>query len=134
MPAVECELARVVMSETQERQVVILKEKNGERKMPIVIGMFEVFAIHRAVHNQQPMRPLTHELFINTLKALGVSIVKIVVNDLQDGIYYARLHLNRDGEAFDVDCRPSDAMALATQCDAPVFVEEDVLNEGARDY
>jgi len=133
MPLVECELARVVMSETHERQAVVLKEKEGDRRMPIVIGPLEVHAIYRAINKQPPPRPLTHELFGNVLDELGVSVVKIVICDLREWTYYGRLILERDGQVFDLDTRPSDAIALAVQKGAPIFVEESVLAEASKD-
>jgi len=131
MALVECELARVVMSETQDRQVIVLKEKNGERMLPILIGTFEVFAIHRTINNQPPPRPLTHELFGSVLDALGVQIERVVVNDLRDMTFFGRIILRQDGKRFDIDSRPSDAIALAVQKGAPIFVEEKVLAEAA---
>jgi bifunctional DNase/RNase len=134
MALVECELARVVMSETRHRQVIVLKEKNGERKMPIMIGLSEVFALHRVINSEAPPRPLTHELFGNVLDALGVTVERVVISELVEGTYFGRLILKRDGQTYDIDSRPSDAIVLATQKSAPIFVEETVLEEGMRDY
>ncbi|MHC4480265.1 MAG: bifunctional nuclease family protein [Planctomycetota bacterium] len=133
MALVRCELARVVMSESRLHQVIVLKEKVGERKMPIVIGLSEVFAIHRVVNDEPPPRPLTHELFGHVLDALGVSIQRIVVNALNEGVYYGRLVLKQNGQTYDIDSRPSDAIALAVQKGAPIFVEEEVLESAARE-
>jgi len=129
MPLIECELSRVVMSETRDRQIVVLKEKDGEREMPIVIGPFEVSAIYRVIYDQPPPRPLTHELFGTVLEALGAKIERVVICDLSDMIFYGRLILSRDGKTYDLDSRPSDAIALAVQKGAPVFVEEAVLEK-----
>jgi len=131
MPIVECQLAKVVMSETHERQIIVLQEKNGERKFPVIIGPVEVFAIHRTINKEKLARPLTHELIGNILGALGVSIEKVVVNDLRNQTFYARILLKQDGKSYDVDSRPSDAIALALQANAPIYVEERVLQEAS---
>ena len=127
MSLVECELVRVVMSEGHDQHVVMLKEKDGERTFPIVIGMFEVYAIHRTINERPPPRPMTHELFGSALDALGVTVERIIVNDLRDNTFYGRIILKQNGEAFELDSRPSDAIALAVQKGAPIFVEESVL-------
>lgn len=132
MALVECELTQVVMSETRHHQVIVLKEKDGERKMPILIGVSEVFAIHRIINDEPPPRPLTHELFGQVLDVLGVSVQRVVINELSQGTYFGRLILSRNGQTFDVDSRPSDAIVLATQKGAPIFVEETVLEEAAK--
>ena len=131
MALVECELARVVMSESQDHQVVVLKEKNGERTLPIAIGLFEVFAIHRTINNQPPPRPMTHELFGNVLDALGVKIERVNVTELREVVYIGQLVLRRDGTLYEIDSRPSDSIALAVQKGAPIFVEEAVLAQVA---
>lgn len=132
MALVECELTQVVMSETRHHQVIVLKEKDGERKMPILIGVSEVFAIHRIINDEPPPRPLTHELFGQVLDVLGVSVQRVVISELSQGTYFGRLILSRNGQTFDVDSRPSDAIVLATQKGAPIFVEETVLEEAAK--
>jgi bifunctional DNase/RNase len=133
MSLVECELSRVVMSETRHRQVIVLKEKGGERKMPIVVGLAEIFALHRVINDERPPRPLTHELFASVLDALGVGVERVVISELNEGTYSGRLVLRRDGKLFDIDSRPSDAIVLAAQKGAPIYVEEAVLEEGSRD-
>ncbi len=134
MTLVECELSRVIMSETRDHQVLELKERDGERRMPIVIGPFEVWAIHRTINNVPFPRPMTHELFGNVLEALDVRIEKVIINALREGTYYARLILQQNGTTFDIDSRPSDAVALAVQKGAPLFVEEEVLAEASADF
>ena len=133
MAPVKCELSKVVMSESQDRQVIILQEADGGRKLPIIIGLFEVFAIHRFLNNEPPPRPLTHELVGNIFEAMNATVEKVVVNDLKDMTFYARLFISKDGETYEVDSRPSDGIALAVQADAPIYVEEAVLNEAANE-
>ena len=138
MNLVECELAQLVMGEMQDHGVVELKEKNGDRRLSIVIGLWEIYAIHRCVHNEPIPRPMTHELFGNVLDALGVTIERAVINDLRvlenasDGTFFGRLIVKQNGKTFDIDSRPSDAIALAVQKGAPIFVEESVLREAHR--
>ncbi|KPK60355.1 MAG: hypothetical protein AMK73_08185 [Planctomycetes bacterium SM23_32] len=132
MPLVECELARVVMSETRHHQVIVLKERGGEREMAILVGLAEIFALHRVISDEPPPRPLTHELFGSVLDTLGVKVQRVIVNALNDHTYYGRLILQQDGRTFDVDSRPSDAIVLAAQKEAPIFVEEEVLAEASR--
>jgi hypothetical protein len=134
MAQVPCKLAKIVMSENHDRQIVVLEEEDGTRKFPIIIGFFEVFAIHRFVNNEVPPRPLTHELIGNICRGLDVEVERIVVSELKDMTFYARLILSQDGHTFDVDSRPSDAIAIAMQMDAPIFVEEDVLTRASQDF
>ena len=133
MPPIECRLSKLVETETHD-QVIVLEEKDGKRQFPIMIGPFEVSAIHRFVHKERPPRPLTHELFGNVLKTLNVAIEKVIVTDLRNGIFYALLVLQQDGKLLEIDSRPSDAIALATQAGAPIFVEEEVLEKAAKDF
>ena len=134
MPMVECELSQVIMSETRHHQVVVLKEKDGERRMPIVVGVSEVFALHRTINDEPPPRPFTHELFGEALSVLGVAIQKVLITKLSEGTFFGRLILSRNGETYDLDSRPSDALVLATQRGAPIFVDEAVLAEAAKHY
>ncbi|MFP4176807.1 MAG: bifunctional nuclease family protein [Planctomycetota bacterium] len=134
MAEVPCRLAKIVMSEDRDRQVVVLEEQEGDRQFPIIIGFTEIFAIHRAINGEPPPRPLTHELIGNICSDLDVELDRVVVNDLKDMTFYARLILHHDGEKLDLDSRPSDAIALATQFGAPIYVEEEVLEHASRDY
>jgi bifunctional DNase/RNase len=131
MGLVECELHRVVMSEMRQHQVIILKEKSGERQLPIVIGLNEVFAIHRIINEEPPPRPLTHELFGSVLDVLDARVERVVVNALEGTTFLGRLILSRNGETYDIDSRPSDAIVLAVQKGAPIFVDEEVLKATA---
>lgn len=128
MTEVRCKLAKVVMSESHERQIIMLEEEDGDRRFPIIIGFPEVFAIHRFVNDEPPPRPMTHELMGNIMEELEITLIKVVINDVHDGTYYARMCLEQDGHAANVDSRPSDAIALATHLDAPIFVDEHVLD------
>jgi hypothetical protein len=126
---VEMELTRILIAETRDGQIIVLKEKNGTRAFPIVIGYYEAAAIDRHVKEQPMPRPLTHDLLTSVIKAFGGKLERVIINDLRDNTFYGRLIIKRDGETLDVDSRPSDAIALAVQNSAPIFVEEHVLEE-----
>ncbi len=134
MSVVECELIRVILSETQSHQTIVLKEKGGERTMRVAIGPAEAVAIHRAITGERLPRPMTHELLGLVLEALNTRVVRVVINDLRNGTFFGRLILQQDGRTLDVDSRPSDAVALAMQKGAPIFVEDAVLAQAADDY
>lgn len=128
---VEVELARVVISETSDSQIIVLREKDSERAFPIVIGIFEAAAIDRKLNDRTVPRPMTHDLLESVIRQLGAKLERVIVNDLRENTFYARLHLRKDsdGELVDVDSRPSDAIALAVRMDVPVFVEEQVFEK-----
>ena len=134
MPLVECDLIRVIMSETRSHQIIVLKEKDGERAMRVAIGPGEAVAIHRAVSGERLPRPMTHELFGQVLDVLEAEVIRVVVNDLREKTFFGRLILRQNGRTYDIDSRPSDAVALAMQKGAPIFVEEDVLAKASKDY
>ena len=126
---VEVQLSRIVIRETSDQQCIYLKEKDGERQFPIVIGLFEALAIDRKVRDRQMPRPMTHDLMASLVLALGAKLDRVVVSDLKDNTFYARLVMARRGaeDPVQVDARPSDAIALAVHLDSPIFVEERVL-------
>lgn len=125
---VRMDLARIIITETSDQQIIVLKERNGHRAFPIVIGIYEATAIDRGVREIVTERPLTHDLIRNILEALGVELLRVVINDLRDNTFYARLVLRRNGKEVEVDSRPSDAIALAVQKSTPIYVEEKVLD------
>ena len=128
---IECELARVVVQDPKEQQYIHLRTRGGERSFPIVIGFHEANEIYSKLIGQVHGRPLTHDLLGRVLAATDTHVQKVVVNALRDNTYYANLHLERDGEERVVDCRPSDAIALAVQLRAPIFVAREVLDQVA---
>jgi bifunctional DNase/RNase len=113
------------------RHVVILKDVEHDRYLPIWIGAWEASAIAMRLQGVSAERPLTHDLFVATLEQLGVRLDRVVVSELADETYHARLFLNRDGTEVEVDARPSDALALAVRCEAPIFAAEEVLAQAA---
>jgi len=127
------ELKRIIISEVHEQQIIVLREVDGERSFPIVIGIFEATSIDRRVKNIVPPRPLTHDLIVSVVDQLGGDLQDIVISDLQDHTYFAKLRVRRDGELIEIDCRPSDAIAVAVTAKVPIWVAEDVLAETAAD-
>ena len=123
------ELKRIIISEVHEQQIIVLREVDGERSFPIVIGIFEATSIDRRVKNIVPPRPLTHDLIVSVVEQLGGDVQDIVISDLQDHTYFAKLRVRKDGELIEIDCRPSDAIALAVTAKVPIYVAEDVLTE-----
>jgi bifunctional DNase/RNase len=124
----EMQLARIVIRETSDQQCIYLREKGGARQFPIVIGIFEAWAIDRRVREKGTQRPMTHDLFAAVVRALGGSLDKVVISDLRDNTFFATLHVRKpDGEEVTLDARPSDAVALAVHLGARIFVEEKVL-------
>ena len=128
---IRVELARVIISETTDQQVVVLREKGGERSFPIIIGIFEAVSIDRKLKEIQILRPLTHDLLVNVIGEVGGKLTRIVVNDLRDNTFFAHLHIELDGRDVEVDARPSDAIALAVRADCPIYAEEKVLDTAA---
>ncbi len=127
--AVQMELTRIIISENNEQQIIFLKEVEGTRTFPIVIGIFEATSIDRRVKEMPAPRPLTHDLLASTIELLGGELQDIYISELRDHTYYAKLRIRHDGELIEVDSRPSDAIAVAVTVDVPIFVSEDVLNE-----
>ena len=111
------------------QHVVILKERNADRYLPIWIGPFEANAIAMKIQGMTPERPITHDLVSTTFGELGIAVSRIVVTSLSEEVFFARLHLRQNGREIDVDSRPSDAIALAVRFDCPIFVATDVLDK-----
>lgn len=106
---------------------LILKEKSGPRRLPIIIGAFEAQSIAFEMENIDPPRPMTHDLIKNILVTFGYNLSSVVIDNLNDGTFHAKL--NFDEEDIQIDCRPSDAIAVALRMDAPIFVSDDILEE-----
>ena len=113
------------------RHVVILKESEHERYLPIWIGPWEASAIAMKLQGLTADRPLTHDLFATALDNLGVRVDRVVISTLAEETYHARLHLERDGATFEIDSRPSDALALAVRTGGRIFASEAVLEQAA---
>ena len=123
------ELKRIIISEVHDQQVIMLREVEGDRAFPIVIGIFEATSIDRRVKGMPSPRPLTHDLVASVIENMGGELRDIYISELREHTYYAKLRIRLDGEMVEVDCRPSDAMALAVTAKVPIYVAEDVLEE-----
>ena len=128
---VHMELARIVISEINDHQVIYLREIEGDRTFPILIGIFEAHSIDRRVKDQRAPRPLTHDLVVSVVEHMGGELDSVVISELRDHTYYAQLRVKLDGELIEIDSRPSDAIAVAVTCDPPlpIYVAEEVLND-----
>ncbi len=128
----EAELSRIIINEMSDQQVIVLKERTGERSFPIVIGIVEIFAIDRRLKGIAPARPMTHDLLASVIENLGAQIEKIVISDLRHHVFYARIHLILNGRTIEIDARPSDAIALGVATDAPIYVADHVFEQAAQ--
>jgi bifunctional DNase/RNase len=108
--------------------IIILRDKEGQRVLPIWVGVFEANAIALQIENVATPRPMTHDLLKNVITDLRGRIERIVVSDLKENTFFALIYLNVNGEVIAVDARPSDAIALALRASAPIFVEEKVID------
>ncbi len=126
---VRMDLAKIVISETSDQQVIVLRERSGERQFPILIGINEAAAIKRRLDGQETIRPFTHELMASIIDSLEGEVEKIVINDLRDHTFFAKLVIRHGGELVEVDSRPSDAIALGVAGEIPIYVAEHVLRE-----
>ena len=129
MAVVEVKINGLAVDAQAKSHVVILKEKDGERVLPIWIGPAEAQAIARELAGQRFQRPLTHDLLANIVDGLKARVTRVVIAELRDNTFYAQLLIDRDGEAIVVDARPSDSIAVALRCGADIFVNEKLLNE-----
>lgn len=129
MKKIELDIVALSHSVTHSHNyAVVLGEQNGVRRLPIVIGGFEAQAIAVAMERMTPSRPLTHDLFKNTLDTFNVELKEVVINNLLDGIFYARLVCLKEGELIEVDSRTSDALAMAVRFNCPIFTYEFILD------
>ncbi len=129
---VRADLAQIVISDTHDQQYIVLRERDGERYLPIVIGAPEAAAIERRVKGVQTERPLTHDLLASVIDALSATLEKVVVTNLHNSTFYAKLVLRSGNNLIEVDSRPSDAIALGVAGETPIYVEEQVLREAGR--
>jgi bifunctional DNase/RNase len=127
------ELSRIIISEINDQQVIFLKELEGDRAFPILIGLFEATSIDRRVRQVRQERPPTHALMKSMLDELNVTAQDVVINNLIDHTYYAAIRVMKEGEIVEIDSRPSDAIALAVQFSPtlPIYVEDTILDQVA---
>lgn len=128
MNKIELRVMAISRSVTQSSNyAVVLGELKGPRRLPVIIGSTEAQAIAIAIEGMVGPRPMTHDLFKNTLQTLRTELREVIISDLSEGVFFARLVLERDGEIIEVDSRTSDALALATRFDCPIYTYEDIL-------
>lgn len=108
---------------------LILTENGGNRRLPIIIGTFEAQAIALELENIKPPRPMTHDLLKNIVESFNSDVEKVVINDLTEGTFFAQIHYKNNGDTFELDARPSDAIALAIRFSAPIYVSKHVIDE-----
>lgn len=131
--AVLMELSRIFIREMTDMQIIELSEVDGDRTFPIVIGLPEAFAIERRLKGIEIPRPQTHDLLASVIRDLGGKLNRIVINDLSEGTFFAKLIVDQDGREVEIDSRPSDAIALGVAEDVPIYVAEHVLSQTQSD-
>ncbi len=123
------ELHKIIVTDDQEQQFIVLQEVNGSRQFPIVIGNNEARAIKQRLEGIPPQRPMTHDLLSNVIEELGGSLEHIEITNLQQHTFYAQLHIRQNGRVVQIDSRPSDAIALGIASAVPIYVAQSVLDE-----
>ena len=127
---IELVLNKIKIDESRNEQVIVFKEKEGSRLLPVVIGIAEVNSIKMRLSGIKPPRPLTHDLMLQMIDQLNAKLSKVVIDRLHQNTFYAKIHLKGSkGEDIVVDARPSDSVALALRAEVPVFVAEEVMGE-----
>ncbi len=127
---IKMELSRIIIDERRQDQVIVLKEKQGDRQIPIVIGFMEASSIKIKVSGVDVPRPMTHDLFLQVIDALGGQLQKVIIDKLVNNTFYAKLELKTQTGAIKyIDARPSDSIALAVRFKAPIFVSDEVVEQ-----
>ena len=124
---IEMKIRGLMVDPATNAPIVILKDVQGDTVLPIWVGLYEANAIALEVEKATTPRPMTHDLLKNLLQGLNATLQRVVVTELKNDTFYAVLWLEQEGETVTIDCRPSDALALALRADCPIFVDEDVL-------
>ena len=127
----QMELSRIIINSINDQQVIYLREVDGDRMFPILIGIFEATSIDRRVKEIESPRPLTHDLLVNLVESMDGEFQDVIISELREHTYYALLRVRHEGELLEIDARPSDAIAVAVSCDPPlpIYVNEEVLND-----
>jgi len=128
---IELQLVGVRVELPTNQPIVLLKEREGERYLPIWIGPVEATAIALGMQGIETLRPMTHDLMRDLLQGLGISVDRIVITELREGTFYAEIQMSQNGTTVAVSSRPSDALALAVRMDLTIFANEDVLEEAS---
>ena len=129
---VQVDLSKIIIDEKRQDQIIVLKEKNGERQFPIVIGFLEASSIKMKLSGVEPPRPMTHDLILLTIGAMEGNLQSLIIDKMVNNTFHAKLEIkNKEGKKVLVDARPSDGVALAIRTGVPIFVDEDVLKKAA---
>jgi len=129
---IQVELSRIIIDEKRQDQVIVLKEKNGERQVPIVIGFMEASSIKIKISGVDVPRPMTHDLLVNVMEVLGARLERVIIDKLINNTFHAKLEIkSKELEIKMIDSRPSDSIALAVRFKAPIFVAEEVLQKSS---
>ena len=127
---IEMELSKIVIDEKRHDQLIALKEKGGNRVLPIVIGLNEASAIKLKISGFNPPRPLTHDLIFTMLNDLGAAIEKVIIDKLEENTFHAKIIIKTAaGQSKSIDARPSDSIALAVRGHVPIFVEDSIIQQ-----
>lgn len=127
---IEVELFRIIINEEKREQVIALRERGGNRLLPIIIGINEAVSIRMQLSGFKPPRPLTHDLLCSIVETLGVRLEKVIIDKLVDSTFHAKLYFKANGNGSKtVDARPSDSVALAVRTKSPIFVEEQIFDK-----
>ncbi len=129
--AIEMQIKGLMIDPVSNMPIIILKYSDGEAVLPIWVGIFEANAIAMQLEKITSPRPMTHDLLRNVIQGLDVAVERVEITDLRENTFYAQIHLRRNGESLSIDARPSDAMALALRAQAPIFVNQQVLEKSS---
>jgi bifunctional DNase/RNase len=129
---IQVELSKIIIDEKHQDQIIVLKEKDGERQFPIVIGFLEASSIKMKLSGIEPPRPMTHDLLVAVIEGLGATLNQLVIDKMVNNTFHAKLEFKfKNGRKKIIDARPSDGVALAVRTNATIFVEEDVIKKAA---
>ena len=128
---IRMDLARIVIidSEDEKMSMIVLRETEGERTFPILIGVHEAYAIRRRTKHDKAQRPMTHDLIERMIGQLDFELEQILIHELRDSTFYAKLVLRHDEDIVEIDSRPSDAIAVGAGTDTPIYVDDTILDE-----
>jgi len=129
---VRVELSKIIIDEKRQDQIIVLKEKDGQRQFPIVIGLLEASSIKMKLSGIEPPRPMTHDLFVSVIAGLGATLQQVIIDKMVNNTFHAKLEFKfKNGRKKLIDSRPSDGIALAVRTNAVIFVDDDVLKKAA---
>ncbi len=129
---IQVELSKIIIDEKHQDQIIVLKEKGGDRQFPIVIGLLEASSIKMKLSGIEPPRPMTHDLLVSVFEGLGVALHRLVIDKMVNNTFHAKLEFKfKNGRKKVIDARPSDGVALAVRTNAAIYVDEDVIKKAA---